>query len=277
VNAWRLSGWQILVIAHHTLREARRQRLVGCLVALALAFALGARWLRDFNFGTAELDFLLDCGFGAMAFFGAALSITATAQLFLGEIEHRSVLFVLARPVGRAGFVLGKFLGITALLAGFCAALGLLMGFTLWWRATELSAGTATALETLGSITPAGLAAGIFLQWLKLSVLAGFVMLVASFARTQLFTLVVGVFLLVVFHLQFVAQEAWARGGSWIARALGSALARALPNFHLFAFDRDTAAHGDGFGIFLRLTAYGIGYLVLVCALTVFSFRHREL
>ena len=56
------------LIAANTLREASRQRLFLFFVLLALAFALGARWLRDFSFGAPELKFLADCGFGAMAF-----------------------------------------------------------------------------------------------------------------------------------------------------------------------------------------------------------------
>ena len=47
----------------------------------ALALVLGARWFRDFNFGAPELKFLADCGQGAMAFFGAAITITATARV----------------------------------------------------------------------------------------------------------------------------------------------------------------------------------------------------
>src|SRR5207244_2297172 len=67
------------LIAQNTVREAARQKLFNFLLVLALALVLGARWLRDFNFGAPELKFLADCGFGAMAFFGAALTLTATA------------------------------------------------------------------------------------------------------------------------------------------------------------------------------------------------------
>lgn len=107
------------LIAQNTLREASRQRLFNFLLFLALALVLGARWFRDFNFGAPELKFLADCGFGAMAFFGAALTITATAQLVFSEIENRTALTLLAKPVWRAEFVLGKFAGIAALTGLF--------------------------------------------------------------------------------------------------------------------------------------------------------------
>ncbi|MFM1748958.1 MAG: hypothetical protein RLZZ188_2624, partial [Verrucomicrobiota bacterium] len=88
----RFSLGRTSLIARNTLREAARQRLFQFLLLLALALVLGARWLRDFNFGAPELKFLADCGFGAMAFLGSALTIAATAQLFFSEIENRTAL-----------------------------------------------------------------------------------------------------------------------------------------------------------------------------------------
>src|SRR5215208_153251 len=116
-----------LLIAHNTLLEASRQKLLNFLLFLALALVLGARWFRDFNFGAPELKFLADCGFGAMTFFGAALTVAATAQLFFSEIENRTALTLLAKPVWRAEFIIGKFLGIAALVGIFCALLTVLL------------------------------------------------------------------------------------------------------------------------------------------------------
>ena len=100
-----LSPGRIRLIAGNTLLEAARQKLFNFLLLLAVALVAGAQWFRDFNFGTPELKFLSDFGFGAMAFFGAALTITATAQLFFSEIENRTVLTLLAKPVSRADFM----------------------------------------------------------------------------------------------------------------------------------------------------------------------------
>ena len=127
-----------LLIARNTWLEATRQRLFNFLLFLALALVVGARWFRDFNFGAPELKFLADCGLGAMAFFGAALVITATAQLFFSEIENRTALTLLAKPVWRAEFVLGKFFGLALLAGVFCALLTALLAAVLWWREGEL-------------------------------------------------------------------------------------------------------------------------------------------
>ena len=70
----------VRVIARNTVREAVRQRILLFISLLAFAFVVGAQWLGEFNFGGSELRFITDLGFGTLAFFGAALSIVATAS-----------------------------------------------------------------------------------------------------------------------------------------------------------------------------------------------------
>ena len=102
------------LIAQNTLREAVRQRVFGFLLLLALGLVLGVHFFQEFNFGTPELRFIADLGFGAIGLLGAVLAVTATAQLFFSELENRTVLTLLAKPLGHAEFVLGKFLGAAA-------------------------------------------------------------------------------------------------------------------------------------------------------------------
>lgn len=265
-----------LLIAQNTVREAARQRLFNVLVFLALALVLGARWFRDFNFGAPELKFLADCGFGAMTFFGAALTITATAQLFFSEIENRTVLTLLAKPVWRAEFILGKFLGVAAVLAMFCALLTALLLAVLWTRERQLRLEFPDEFARQG-VSYANVALAGILQWLKLAVLGAFTLLVASFAQTQLFTVVTGFFLLVIGHVQYLGQDAYARAAPGAGRILGGALASLLPNFQLFtlADSLDSALQPTAAQL-ARVVAYGGGYIALAVGLAVFSFRRRE-
>jgi ABC-type transport system involved in multi-copper enzyme maturation permease subunit len=266
------------LIAQNTWREASRQKLFNFLLVLALALVLGARWFRDFNFGAPELKFLADCGFGAMAFFGAAVTITATAQLFFSEIENRTALTLLAKPVWRAEFVIGKFLGVVVVLAVFCTLLTSLLAAVLWWREGELMRDFPENFAR-GRIVSYQLVmlAGVF-QWLKLTVLAAFTLLVATFAQTQLFTVVTGFFILVICHLQYLAQDAYARGGTTIGRVASGAIAAVFPNFQVFAV-ADSISVMDVLPLphILQIGAYGFGYVVAACGLAIFSFRQREI
>ena len=267
-----------LLIAHNTLREAARQKLLNFLLWLALALVLGARWFRDFNFGAPELKFLADCGFGAMAFFGAALTVAATAQLFFSEIENRTALTLLAKPVWRAEVVVGKFLGIVALAGVFCGMLTVLLGAVLWWREGELMRELPENFAQGRAVSYAMVALGGLMQWLKLVVLAAFTLLVASFAQTQLFTVVTGFFVLVICHLQHLAQDAYTRAGSALGMLLSRLIAAMFPNFQVYALADSLAAADLPAGAQVgRVAVYTLGYVAVVCALAVFSFRKREI
>lgn len=266
------------LIGQNTLLEASRQKLFSFLLLLALSLVAGAQWFRDFNFGAPELKFLADLGFGAMAFFGAALTVAATAQLFFSEIENRTALTLLAKPVWRAEFILGKYLGIAAVAAVFCALLTGLLAGVLWAREGSLLAEFPEAFPQGRTLHFADLVAAGYLQWLKLAVLAAFTLLVASFSQTQLYTVVTGFFVLVICHLQYLAQDAYVRGGSVVARAVAGVIGLLFPNFQLF-----NLAENVGAGVAVpwdrvaHVSVYALGYVVAAGALAVYSFRKREI
>ena len=267
-----------LLIAQNTLLEAARQRLFNFLLFLALALVLGARWFRDFNFGAPELKFLADCGFGAIALFGSALTITATAQLFFSEIENRTALTLLAKPVWRTEFVVGKFLGVVALLAAFCALLTLLLAAVLWWREGELMRAQPENFGGTRAVSYSMVALAGFFQWVKFAVLAAFALLVASFAQTQLFTVITGFFILVICHLQYLAQDVYARGGTMWGKFVSGGIASVFPNFQVFAIAESLdGADLPSWAHVVRIGIYGFGYAAAACALAVFSFRRREI
>ena len=278
MSAVPFSFRRTLLIAENTWLEAKRQRLFNFLLFLALALVLGARWFRDFNFGAPELKFLADCGLGAMAFFGAALTVAATAQLFFSEVENRTALTLLAKPVWRAEFIVGKFLGAAMVAAMFCTLLTALLAAVLWWCEGELMRQYPDNFMQGRVVSYQLVALAGLMQWLKLAVLAAFTLLVASFAQTQLFTIVTGFFILVISHLQYLAQDSYARGGSWLGRVLGGLLAATFPNFQVFAIaDSLNAADAPALGSIVRVGVYALGYVVVACGLAVFSFRKREI
>lgn len=278
MNAVPFSLRRTCLIAQNTLLEAARQKLFNFLIFLALALVLGARWFRDFNFGAPELKFLADCGFGAIAFFGAALTITATAQLFFSEIENRTALTLLAKPVWRTEFIVGKFLGVAALAAVFCVLLTSLLAAVLWWRESELMRELPENFAQGRVVSYGMVALGGCFQWLKLIVLAAFALLVASYANTQLFTVVSGFFILVICHLQYLAQDAYERGGAVAGRMASAAIAALFPNFQVFSLADSLAATDMPLWAHVtRVVGYALGYVVVACGLAVFSFRKREI
>jgi hypothetical protein len=153
-----------------------------------------------------------------------------------------------------------------------------LLAAVLWWREGELMREFPDNFAQ-GRVVSYGLVAlAGAMQWLKLAVLAAFTLLVASFAQTQLFTVISGFFILVICHLQYLAQDSYARGGSVAGRIVAAGIAAVFPNFQLFTVaDSLNEADAPALMHVLQIGLYGAGYIVAACGLAVFSFRKREI
>lgn len=264
-------GRRIWAIARLTVKTALRQRLVAAFLLLALVLGIGALGLRSLNFGRSEAAFLADCGFGVMAVIGSVLAIALTAQLVLAELENRTVYPLFAKPVTRAEFVLGKFLGLTVLLATFCALIAALLALVL---GTLPSSAVSPQEVGRGPVVFTDLASGAYRQWLKLSVLVALVLLVASYARTQLFVVMAGLVLLLAGHLQPAAHAAYSSSPSALVRAGGLLTTGWLPDFTLFGMPAAGGVTPVSAGF---LSVYAAGYVLIGCGLAVFCFSRREL
>jgi ABC-type transport system involved in multi-copper enzyme maturation permease subunit len=269
---------RLSLIAGNTFLEAVRQKLFNFLLLLAIGLVASAQFFREFNFGSSELKFISDFGFGALIFFGSALTIATTAQLFFSEIENRTALTLLAKPLWRAEFVFGKFLGVFAVIGVFCAlTIGLMMAL-LWHREGQLMGARPEDFANGRLIAYGDLLVVGILQWLKFGVLAAIVLLIASFSNTNLFTVVTGFFVLVICHLQYLARDAWGNVDNVVLGLVVRALGFIFPNFQLFNL-ADQIGQGSGVSsvVALQVAGYAVAYIGVIGGLAVYSFRNREI
>ncbi len=266
------------IIAGNTFLEAVRQKLFLFLLLLAIGLVASALFFREFNFGSSELKFISDFGFGALVFFGSALTITTTAQLFFSEIENRTALTLLAKPLWRAEFVFGKFLGVFAVIGVFCAlTIGLMLAL-LYHRETQLMGASPEDFANGRLIAYGDLVIVGLLQWLKFGVLTAIVLLIASFSNTNLFTVVTGFFVLVICHLQYLARDQWHNLDNVVLSGAVRALGLIFPNFQLFNLADEIGQGGGVAGaVALRVAGYGLAYIAVIGGLAVYSFRNREI
>ena len=266
------------LVAQSTAGEALRHRLWLVVAAAAAAFGGGALGLRALNFGASEPRFLLDAGFGAQWVFGAILAIVATAQLFFAEIERRTVLMVLARPVPRGGFLMGKLGGVLLLLGGFCGLMTGLVVAVLWWRGGGVERAD-SGLPVLGRWAfLADVAWSGLILWLRLGVLAAMTLLVASYTRSSLFSMTAGFLLLIICQLKHLAQGFLAMMENPLARGLARLYQLLLPDFELLnASDRVVAGEGLSAGLLCTQVLYALTYIGVFGLLAAYCFRHREL
>ena len=121
---------RIWAIAFNTFREAVRDRVLYNLVFFALLLVATAPLLGEISIGVQRV-LLVNLSLSAISIFGIVISIFVGISLVSKEIERRTLYPVLARPVGRGEFILGKYCGLAgtllvntgAMTAGFYIAL----------------------------------------------------------------------------------------------------------------------------------------------------------
>ncbi|NBR41380.1 MAG: ABC transporter permease [Verrucomicrobia bacterium] len=269
-------GW----IARMTFLEAVRQRFFAFLIVLGAAMVLSSVAFRFLDFGHGELKFIADFGFGGMFLFGSILAVVMTAQLFFAEMDNRTALTLLAKPLSRAEFLIGKFFGVWMILGLFVIILSALLGLVLWARAQELS----LLAEQSGRVAPdfsiSGLSIFALLQWLRLSVVAAIVLAIAAAARTFLFAVILGALTVVAGQLQWIAQDVLLKPTeSVVYKSILWLTSRILPNLQQFnigdalVLDSGTVAMSSIGWVILSGLLYASAYLLLGALV----FRRREI
>jgi ABC-type transport system involved in multi-copper enzyme maturation permease subunit len=114
------------VIARATTKEAIRQPLFPLLMALALIVLVTNTFTPFFSFGE-DYRMLIDCGLATILICGLLLAVWTSSTSIADEIEGKTAMTLLSKPINRRQFVLGKFVGI--MVAVFWLILPLMISF----------------------------------------------------------------------------------------------------------------------------------------------------
>jgi ABC-type transport system involved in multi-copper enzyme maturation permease subunit len=102
-------------IALNTFREAIRDKVFLTLLVFAILVMGGARVIQPLALGE-ESKVIQDLGLSAITFFGVLISVLVGGRLVYKEVEKRTIYIMLAKPVRRWEFILGKYVGLMAVL-----------------------------------------------------------------------------------------------------------------------------------------------------------------
>lgn len=117
-----MSFGRILVIATNVFREVVRDRVLYIIGLYALILAV-AIWFLPQLAATTEDKMFLDLGLAAMSLLGLIVAIFIGTGLINKEIEKRTVLVLISKPISRGEFIAGKHLGLSAVLGVLIAAM----------------------------------------------------------------------------------------------------------------------------------------------------------
>jgi ABC-type transport system involved in multi-copper enzyme maturation permease subunit len=109
---------RVSVVMLNTYREAVRAKVLHGLFALSLATAGYCIVVGQFA-SAAAARVLSNLGSASMALYGVFVAIVLSATSLHREIELKTLFPILARPISRSEYVLGKYLGTLATLALF--------------------------------------------------------------------------------------------------------------------------------------------------------------
>ena len=252
---------RMAAVAANTFRETVRERVLYNLVFFAILMTLSGLLLGELSIRQDE-KIIKDIGLAAMDIFGTLIAIFIGVGLVNKEIDRRSLYPLLAKPLGRTEFFLGKFAGL---------------GLTLLVNLAVMTAGVYTALLLArrgwgGLLILKGVYA-IYLSLLLVVALALFFSTLTSSAMAAVGTVamvVAGRFSDVVHNMREVLPAA----PGWFV----SAVYYLLPNFRTFDF-KDRVAYGDPLpaGVLGLVTLYGVLYIGALLAGGLLAFRRRDL
>ncbi|GMV99351.1 MAG: hypothetical protein AMXMBFR84_04900 [Candidatus Hydrogenedentota bacterium] len=122
---------RILAVAHNTFREAVRDKVLYVLLFFAASAIAGSKALGWISIGQ-DIKIVKDICLASVSLFGVLISIFVGASLVYKEIDKRTIYTIICRPMHRYEFILGKYLGLCALLAVVvCAMAAMSTGYIL--------------------------------------------------------------------------------------------------------------------------------------------------
>ncbi len=241
----------LLGIILNSLRETMRQPFYLLLLAGGVAALLGTLQLPFFT--QNDTDMYKDLGLSFILLFAMLVGLLAAATGVAREVEDQTAQTILAKPLGRTRFIVGKFLGAVAAVAVAVAIMGAVFVASTYYR-VEMDVGVLERPYTAGgvgvrveafrarqlhqalTVTP-----GLVLVLLQVGVLAS----VATALSTRLSpaaSVGLGLAAYLVGHLAAFV-EAGARTASGGGKALVAGLMAVLPYLEIFNIN-SRLAHG---------------------------------
>ena len=294
VSAHKLFSFgRAAAIAGNTLRDLVRQKVFYFMLVFAVVLIGLSLVLAVLSF-QGQLQTVMDMSLGAMSVFTMLLAVLSSAMLLPKDIEDRTLYTILAKPVSRFEYLLGKLAGVALMLLIATLMMTVFFIGVLWfWQGREIAnirlsvepqlVENALANVKNGTFTFT-LFGGIGVLFLRAVVCAALTLMVSTFARSWLFTVIVALMMVLIGHLVPIARYAWmdpVQAGvdvPWHLSLFLRAVSVFFPDMQLFNIVDDIAVGTQvPAGIFGDVAMLGCGYLAIYLLVSYLFFAWREL
>ena len=255
------------IIARATTKEAIRQPVFLLLLAFALIILVVNVFLPFFSLGD-DIKMLKDCGLMTILFSGLLLAVWTSSTSIASEIEGKTTMTLLSKPINRRQFVIGKYFGIVQaalillipLMIAFCLLLFYKVGYDARESGKEVPEYWDTAammpnllrLEAVLQILP-----GLVLIFLEIAVLTA-VSVAISTRMPMVVNMVTCLTIFVVGHLTPVLVQTALQELEFV-KFVAQLIATILPSLETFNMN---AAVATG----TMVPPIYLGYSMLYCA-----------
>lgn len=252
---------RVTAVAHNTYRETVRDRIFYLVAVFGFVMLASTAVLSPLTVG-AQGKIMTDVGLASMVVFGLLVVVFVGSGMVRKEMDKGTIVTILAKPVSRREYILGKFLGLNLTLTAMLAIMAVLFAVML--------------AVAPGEFSPRFLGA-VYLTFLELTLINA----VAVFFSTCVSSVLAAVFTLgafIVGHLSESIREFGQLQDGPMQERISDLVYRLVPNLEVFNV-RGAVVHGDPvtWAHLGWATIYGLGWTGLLLILAGSVFSRREL
>jgi ABC-type transport system involved in multi-copper enzyme maturation permease subunit len=252
---------KIFTIAKNTLKLEIRDRILFAILGFGVFYILLTLFLS--NLVLHELPMVKSFGLAGIYFFNALVALFLGTTSFYKDVDRKIAYFILAKPVSRAQFLLGKFFGLclVLLLTSVILAAGYLA--VIAWNG--------------GGFDALGLLA-IAMQFLEMALFVAFAIFVSTFSSSLLSIVYTSAVFFLGHIVSSLLNDAKTIGISGVKYFFVEVLYYVFPNLEKFDV-RDLAVHQVAmpFDSFVLALIYAAVYITFLLSASILIFKKKEI
>jgi ABC-type transport system involved in multi-copper enzyme maturation permease subunit len=226
---------QTVTIALATAKEAIRQPAFFVLAFIAGAWLICSIFVSYFTFGE-DIKMYKDTGLTTISFVGLLLALLTASSSVAEEIEGKTAITLLSKPINRRQFIMGKFFGIELGVLALFVVLGAVFLGGVWYKflydARESATTDIEVAKQLGQVYQ--VLPGLVLGFFEVTVLAA-ISVAISTRLPILVNLVVCIAIFFLGHLTPILIQATEGGkANELIKFMARLFAWALPSLEFF-------------------------------------------
>ncbi|MFA4986805.1 MAG: ABC transporter permease subunit [Candidatus Brocadiia bacterium] len=262
----------IFPIASNTFREVFRQPAFLLVLLLGVVGLILGRYLTLFALGD-EVRMFKDIGVSTILLVGLVLVVISSTSTIFDEIENKTILTVLSKPVSRQSVLIGKFTGIALTVFVAFVMMTFVFLLALWWLSnfeySHLPKGQPFfVVEALQ---------GVYLAFLHVLLLAG-ISTVLSIHLSLLPNMAICCIIFVAGHLSDYAFSVFRDPSTNAMNPVAFVFYILIPNFEHFNVSSALIAGQTIPGTYTMFASFYAGvYLLILLFVGNYLFKRREL